>query len=316
MATLQSRHDRRTSPSAPGRSNHSANPAPDQAVTQAAEPGTAQHRLARFRAVEIAVHRSLAVATDMSVVAEVLGTVAGALGGVHAELWLANDRSDSVLHPVATWTGTEHGGRIHVPNAIACGAGLAGTACRTGEPVWSADLGQDPRPLSAETAAAGRLAAAVATPVRGGRHAIGALTVLAATPWPYDASAIDLLTGAAAHMGEFLQRRRAEALVLELDRAKDEYIALVGHELRTPLTSILSYTELIADLPDHTPLGEHRGLLDVVRQHGNHLRGSVEDLLDLAALDTGRLPPVLGPVDLRGVVRTCVSAFGPAAAAQ
>jgi signal transduction histidine kinase len=286
MATLESHNDRHASPRTHDRPVRRSNRVTTSPIVPAGTDdkdaeADEQHCLVRFRSVEIGVHRSLAAATDISVVAEVLGTIAGALGGVHAELWLANDRSDSVLHPIATWTDAGHDGRIRTPNVLSCGVGLAGTACRTGEPVWSADLGLDKPLLSPGTVSTGRLAAAVAVPVRGGRHAIGALVVLAGAPWPYDASAVDLLTGAAAHMGEFLQRRRAEALVRELDRAKDEYIALVGHELRTPLTSIVSFTDLIADLPDDTTLGECRDLLNVVRQHGNGLRGIVEDLLDL-----------------------------------
>jgi signal transduction histidine kinase len=321
MATLESHNDRHASPRTHDRPVRRSNRVTTSPIVPAGTDdkdaeADEQHCLARFRSVEIGVHRSLAAATDISVVAEVLGTIAGALGGVHAELWLANDRSDSVLHPIATWTDAGHDGRIRTPNVLSCGVGLAGTACRTGEPVWSADLGLDKPLLSPGTVSTGRLAAAVAVPVRGGRHAIGALVVLAGAPWPYDASAVDLLTGAAAHMGEFLQRRRAEALVRELDRAKDEYIALVGHELRTPLTSIVSFTDLIADLPDDTTLGECRDLLNVVRQHGNGLRGIVEDLLDLAALDTDQVQPVFGPVDLADVVRAGVAEIGRTAAAQ
>ena len=55
------------------------------------------------------------------------------------------------------------------------------------------------------------------------------------------------MSGIAAHIGQFVERRLVEDLQRQLDRSKNEYLALIGHELRTPLTSISAYTELLRE---------------------------------------------------------------------
>ena len=68
--------------------------------------------------------------------------------------------------------------------------------------------------------------------------------------------------------------------LLELDRVKDEFIALVSHELRTPLTSIRGYLELVVD-DAHAAgqTGEQREWLRVIDRNADRLLSLVEDLL-------------------------------------
>jgi signal transduction histidine kinase len=98
---------------------------------------------------------------------------------------------------------------------------------------------------------------------------------------------------------------------LHLAASTDEYIALAGHELRTPLTSISTYADLIAESPDDTRVGEIRELLDVVVRNNARLRALVDDLLDLAALESGHTALAAAPVDLADVVRDAVDAAEP-----
>jgi signal transduction histidine kinase len=85
-----------------------------------------------------------------------------------------------------------------------------------------------------------------------------------------------------------LERIRAQ--LLEADRLKDEFVALISHDLRTPLTSIMGYTELALD-PELEPLldDERRGYLDVVSRSSERLLRLVDDLLFVARLQAGRL---------------------------
>jgi signal transduction histidine kinase len=276
---------------------------------------TERRRAQRFRDAELAVHRAFVAAADANAAAPaVLEAIATTLGWVHAELWLTADDAD-VLRPAATWTSPAHSVAVHVPTEIGHGYGLAGVAWDTSEPVWVPDAAAAPWPLSPQTVNRDRLHAALAVPVRGGEHAIGVLTVFAAAT-EQDATCVMLLAGIAAHIGEFLQRRRAEELALQLARAKDEYIALVGHELRTPLTSIAAYAELIVEADDATPLGQLRDLVTVIHRNSIQLRGIVDDLLDLAALDSGHVKLRFVPVDLVTLIRDSVTALTPAAAEQ
>ncbi len=276
-----------------------------------------ERRAQRYRDAELGVHRALATAPDRTAAGPaILEALAVTLNCVHAELWLDDDVADTVLRPAATWTHPEHTGTVPVPATLGCGAGLAGTACGTGRPLWVPDVVRDPWPLSAETTHAGALGAALGVPIRSGEHIVGALTVFTAHARPRDEHCIALMARIAAHVAEFLQRHRADDLARQLANAKDEYIALVGHELRTPLTSISAYTDLIREADDATPLAELRDLLDVVHRNSTQLRGIVDDLLDLAALDSGHAPLQVAAVDLAALVHHTVAAATPAAATQ
>jgi signal transduction histidine kinase len=274
-----------------------------------------ERRLAeRFRDTELAVHRVFATAGDTAEAApEVLRAIGVTLGCVHAELWLADELVDR-LRPTGTWTSPDHPMPVHVPVALARGDGLAGTAWDRDSPVWLSDLAADPAPLSAETASRYLLRAAVAVPVHGGDRAIGALTVFADATEAQDASCIALLTGIAAQIGEFLQRRRAEDLHRQLARTQDEYIALAGHELRTPLTSMLAATALLLDVEPDTPVREVQDLADLISRKGGDMQVVIDDLLDLAALDSGHAGLKPEPVDLAAVVRAAIDAVTGGAA--
>jgi signal transduction histidine kinase len=96
------------------------------------------------------------------------------------------------------------------------------------------------------------------------------------------------------------RRLRAQNVeLLEADRLKDEFIALVSHDLRTPLTSIIGYVELVLDDEGSTRLDEEtRGYLQVVARSSDRLLRLVDDLLLAARLQSGRLMLNLERVDL------------------
>ena len=116
-----------------------------------------------------------------------------------------------------------------------------------------------------------------------------------------------------AQRDSLLETERAQNERLrELDRLKDEFVALISHELRTPLTSILGYLELAlddaAELPD-----EHRKFLEIVERNAGRLLELVGDLLFIAQLEAGKLALEWSEVDLERVVAQCVETNQPAA---
>jgi PAS domain S-box-containing protein len=102
----------------------------------------------------------------------------------------------------------------------------------------------------------------------------------------------------------------------ELDKLKDEFIALVSHELRTPLTSILGYTELLGDDSVGGLSDEQRQFVGVVERNSQRLLHLVGDLLFVAQVEAGRLVLELGTVDLPALAADSIEAARPSAARQ
>jgi signal transduction histidine kinase len=102
----------------------------------------------------------------------------------------------------------------------------------------------------------------------------------------------------------------------ELDRVKDEFVALVSHELRTPLTSIIGYLELVMD-EDGEPLTPgQRQFLTTVSRNVDRLTRLVNELLFLAQFDSGRLELSLAEADINQLLVEATEAAEPAANAR
>ena len=102
----------------------------------------------------------------------------------------------------------------------------------------------------------------------------------------------------------------------ELDRLKDEFIALVSHELRTPLTSIRGYTELLLDGEAGELTDDQRQFLGVVERNSHRLLHLVGDLLFLAQVEAGKLVLDIGALDLGAVASESVETARPQAEAK
>ncbi|GAA3454284.1 ATP-binding response regulator [Dactylosporangium matsuzakiense] len=91
------------------------------------------------------------------------------------------------------------------------------------------------------------------------------------------------------------------AQLREANEAKSRFLANVSHELRAPVTAIIGLTRLLLD-PRSEPLtSEQTHQLDLVQGSAADLLARVNDLLDLAKAESGRIEPNWGPIDLAAV---------------
>ncbi|MBU2666540.1 GAF domain-containing protein [Actinoplanes bogorensis] len=272
-------------------------------AVQAVQDVTRRKRVERFRTCELAVTTALADAPSIEAAGpRVLEAVGTTLGWVHAELWLV-DEPAAVVRSAARWSAPGRQTDIEVPVDLAYGVGLAGRAWQVGKPLWIRDVGRPQSLISAETAASGALHTALAVPVREGFETLGVLTAFADTVEDPEDELLALMSGIAAHIGQFVEKHRVEDLQRQLIRSKNEYLALVGHELRTPLTSISAYTELLREADEKSLVADGPRLLEVIERNTNQLRDIINELLELSALDGGHADIHLAPMDLAEVVR-------------
>jgi len=100
-----------------------------------------------------------------------------------------------------------------------------------------------------------------------------------------------------------LQNRRIQ----EANRLKSEFLANMSHELRTPLNAIIGFSELLHDgqVPPTSP--EHHEFLGDILTSGKHLLQLINDVLDLAKVEAGKLDFRPEKVDLSKLVNEIVS---------
>lgn len=99
------------------------------------------------------------------------------------------------------------------------------------------------------------------------------------------------------------------------NRAKSEFLAIMSHELRTPLNAVLGYSELM-ELGLSGPLTDKmREQIGRIRISAKHLLALVNDILDLAKVEAGRLSVSSGPASASGTIAAAIALIQPQAAA-
>ena len=102
--------------------------------------------------------------------------------------------------------------------------------------------------------------------------------------------------------------REANERLKELDRLKDDFVSTVTHELRTPLTSIRAFTEILLDDPD-VELGQRNKFLGIVAKETERLTRLINQVLDLAKIESGKAEWRESAVDMREVISDTLAAM-------
>jgi PAS domain S-box-containing protein len=96
--------------------------------------------------------------------------------------------------------------------------------------------------------------------------------------------------------------------------AKSDFLAKVSHEIRTPLNSIIGFSEVMLE-ERFGPIGNerYRDYLKDIRSSGEHVVALLNDLLDLAKIEAGKLELAFASLNLNEVVQGCVALMQPQA---
>ena len=178
--------------------------------------------------------------------------------------------------------------------------------------------------LKEDTRAVMRFRAAAVVPLLNGDHLLGALLVASRIGDTPDAAIDwrvleDLAARAAAAFEnvrlyeslqtEIAERRAAEAALQESNRRKDEFLAMLSHELRNPLAPIQTSLEVIRLIAPADP--KIIWASDVMVRQLRQVTRLIEELLDVARINQGKIVLKPANVDLNAVLRQSVEAAKP-----
>ncbi|MBL7848544.1 MAG: response regulator [Cyclobacteriaceae bacterium] len=131
----------------------------------------------------------------------------------------------------------------------------------------------------------------------------------------YEFNAINLrhqegLDGLILDCRDITQRKKLALALIEAQKAKDLFLANISHEIRTPVNGIVGMTTLLSQ--DTTPQ-EQQAYLTAIRAAAENLKVIINDILDLAAIESGKMQYEQIDFDLRYLLQTLVDTYRPQA---
>jgi signal transduction histidine kinase len=99
----------------------------------------------------------------------------------------------------------------------------------------------------------------------------------------------------------------------ELDQLKSSFLANMSHELRTPLNSILGFADVMLEGLDGPVNDQMDNDLRLISKNGQHLLSLINDVLDMAKIEAGKMSLVVESFDLREVLHEVTDIIGPLA---
>jgi signal transduction histidine kinase len=191
------------------------------------------------------------------------------------------------------------------------GEGATGRAAMTREPVQIPDITRGGVYQSHVRDALLRAGyrALLAVPLLREDDIVGGLTVHRREPGEFSAEVIDLLRTFATQSALAILNAR---LFLEIEdksrelevasRHKSEFLANMSHELRTPLNAIIGFSEVLAEGMFGEVNDKQAEYLGDILESGRHLLSLINDILDLAKIEAGRMELEATDFDLSGAI--------------
>ncbi|MDP1546507.1 MAG: ATP-binding protein [Anaerolineales bacterium] len=160
----------------------------------------------------------------------------------------------------------------------------------------------------------------MAVPMIVGDKVLGVLDVQADVTNRFTDEDVNVKTTLATQVAIALQNARlyAEqsatlAQLRELDRLKSSFLANMSHELRTPLNSILGFSDVILEELDGPLTPNMTNDLKLIQKNGQHLLHLINDVLDMAKIESGKLNLIIEKFNLHDIIEEVTSITSPLA---
>ena len=117
------------------------------------------------------------------------------------------------------------------------------------------------------------------------------------------------IVGASKVARDITERKQAEMALRDVDRRKDEFLAILAHELRNPLAPIRNSLHILRLTSQNDPVGERVG--DMMDRQVNHMVRLVDDLLEVSRITSGKIALRKERVDLAAILQNSMETSRP-----
>jgi signal transduction histidine kinase len=207
---------------------------------------------------------------------------------------------------------------------IALGSGITGRAAAERRSVAVDDYARDAPasagPAARATAARDALRSIAAVPLLDGDEVLGVLNLARRDVRPFTAEELQIAEALADQAAVALRiaalvqaERSASEAARAATRAKSEFLAGMSHELRTPLNAVLGFSQLLVEQLGATLTPQQQRYFRNISDAGEHLLELINEVLDLAKVEAGRIEVRPEVIDLAVLVESIVSSTREAA---
>ncbi len=206
---------------------------------------------------------------------------------------------------------------------IRFGEGAVGRAAELRAPVQIADIEQGYQSRARDVLQRAGARALLAVPLLREGHILGAIAVIRNRPGDFAPEVTDLLQTFATQSAIAIQNARLFREIEEKGRQLEEasqhkshFLASMSHELRTPLNAILGFNEMIlGEVYGEVPADMKEPLEDI-QTSGKHLLRLINNVLDLAKIEAGRMELALADYSVQDMVESVRATLRPLAEAK
>lgn len=110
--------------------------------------------------------------------------------------------------------------------------------------------------------------------------------------------------------------RRGENRMREMKAEKNEFLSIVAHDLRSPLSNIVTSADIVAQDSEEMPREQVKEFAEIICASGKHMIHLVENLMDLNAIEQGRMKMEIAPLELGEIVRGVAANYDAKAKAK
>ncbi|MBN1679644.1 MAG: GAF domain-containing protein [Anaerolineae bacterium] len=195
-------------------------------------------------------------------------------------------------------------------SSIELDRGLIGWVARHNEAVIIDDLSNDPRRLPSNK----NTRSVIAVPLQAVGVLVGVLVGESNEVNAFDENDLRLLQTLSSSLAAIIENSRllreiqdANVRLLEVDHLKTNFLAAMSHELRTPLNSIIGFSRVILKGIDGPLTDAQEEDLQTIYDSGRHLLGLVNDILDQAKIEAGKMELSFAYFKLQEVIKGVMS---------